>query len=134
MELYYGVVYRDYLMESYYGIVLRNHITGLHYRIIMGVYYGRILWNHITEFPCQKEPGQPLDVPRAPWNAWDPPGRHQDPWGTTGDPTATKTTIPQQIYSARSSRLLHPNLFVATHHPSEPRDVPDRPVTRLGCA
>ena len=33
----------------------------------------------------------------------------------------TKTAISQQIYSASSSQMLHPNLFVATHRSSEPR-------------
>ena len=37
----------------------------------------------------------------------------------------TKTAISRQMYRARDCRLLHPNLFVATHHPSKPRDLPD---------
>ena len=31
----------------------------------------------------------------------------------------TKTPISRQTYSARRSRLLHPNLLVATHHPKD---------------
>ena len=32
----------------------------------------------------------------------------------------TQTPICQQVHSARSSRLLHSNQFVATYHPSDP--------------
>ena len=33
--------------------------------------------------------------------------------------TTTKTAISRQMYSARSSRLLHPNLLVATRRPKD---------------
>ena len=42
----------------------------------------------------------------------DHPGPPRPPW-------TTKTAIARQIYSARSSRLLHLNPSVATHHPKE---------------
>ena len=41
--------------------------------------------------------------------------------------TPMTTTTSRQMCSARRHRLLHPNHFDATHHPSEPRDLPDSP-------
>ena len=43
-----------------------------------------------------------------------------------------KADVLWQIYYAESSRLLHPNLLVAMHHPSEARDLLDSPDTPLG--
>ena len=41
--------------------------------------------------------------------------------------TTTTTTISRRVCSATSCRLVHPNPFVVTHHPSEPQDLPDGP-------
>ena len=70
-ELYHGIILWGYIMEGlyigefygtvlqdriqlYYGIMLRNYTTGLCYGIILQdqlteSYYGMILWNYITE-------------------------------------------------------------------------------------
>ena len=67
-------------------------------------------------------PGTPLGPPR------DDPGIPGDP---REPPRTTKTSISKQIYSARSSRLLHPNPFVARHHsedPPQPNGAPFGPL------
>ena len=89
MELNYESILRNRNTESYYGNVLLNWVPGIH--------------------------GSPWRPPgQAPGN---PPGRPWDLQGPPDPPQATKTDIAQQIYSARSSRLLHLNPLVATQTP-----------------
>ena len=61
----------------------------------------------------QGHPKDPSETPRGP--PGDAPGTRHGPWGLRSKKTAT----PPQISSPRSSRLLHPNPFVATHHPKD---------------
>ena len=108
MELYYDIL-RDKITELYYGIILRNHITESYYGIIL------------RKYPYEQDHGDPRGVPGAPWDLREPPGHtpgtsRGGPWDPPGN---AKTAICQPIYSARRSRLLHPNPFVATHDPKD---------------
>ena len=133
MELYDGIVLRDCLMELYYRITLRNHITESYYRIILRNYtvelrYQIIFMKRIPARPrtSPETPGipgipwaRPLGHPGTPLGprarAWDPRDAPGDPWDLQEPPWTTKTAISQQIYSARSSRLLCSNLLVGAH-------------------
>ena len=136
MGLYCGIIFWHHITESYYGIILRNRITES--------YYGIILLKYIKELYLRKGSRGSLGSPRSPRGhpgtprarPWDPRGRPWDPWacpwnppgaplaytGPPGAPTDHKAAIFQQIASARSFRLLHPNPFVATHHSEDPLD------------
>ena len=72
--------------------------------------------------------GIPGESPETPGTSGDHPctplGPPRTPLGfpgtPLGPPQTTKTAMSSQIYSARSSRLLHPNPFATTHHSKDP--------------
>ena len=90
----------------------------------MELYYEIILWNRIEELYHEII----LGVPGVPWDLLGPLGTplghpgdaHGIPGDTRGTPWTTRTAIYLQSYSARRSRLLHPNPFIATHEPKYP--------------
>ena len=140
MGSYYLIISRNYITGLYYRIILHDCITGLYYGIqlqdyVTESYYGIILWSHITErsWNClrtrryEKDPGGAQDVPGSPWDLRGPrrhaqrtlPGTPLGPLGDPRAPTAHKTQISRQIYSATSSRFLCSNLLVGTHGPKD---------------
>ena len=89
MELYYGIVLRDYSMESYHRIMLQKHIMETKYGVIlqndiMELYYGIILMKRIPRMP--RTSLEPPGIPGIPWaRPWDPRGPPWDTPGTSGD-------------------------------------------------
>ena len=106
-ELYYGIVLQDYITDLFYGIILQNYITELHCRIVLGNrtmgLYHRIIWR---SHPYARVPGVPQGVPGDPWVLQGPGHAPRD---LGGPQRTTKTATSGHMYSARSSRLLHPN-------------------------
>ena len=111
---------RNYITGSYHGIILRHDIMELYYGIIF------IKWGWLgrprSPLGSQGFPGRAPGAPRGrSWNPkarpWDPPRISlRAPGHAPGNPRGPpKATIDQQIYSARSSRLLCPNLLVGTY-------------------
>ena len=112
MKLYDGIPSHNHFMELYYGVILRNDIMECYYRMIL----------------IKSIPGIPGESPEPPGASGMPPGTPLGPpGGAPGTPresragalTDHKNVISQHISSARSSCLLHPNPFVATHHPED---------------
>ena len=125
-ESYDRMMLWSYITESYQGIKFRNYMIELYYRII--------LIKRIPVIPgeCPEPPETSGDAPVTPMG--HPMGAPGTLWAP---PRTTGTAISQRMFSARSSRLLHPNPFVATRHaknspgPLYPVYVEDRVLQRV---
>ena len=124
MELYCGLILMNCIKESNYGNTLQNHVRVSYYGVplridIIDSFYRNIyIYDEIIlrNYPVERNPGIPGTSPA-------PPGNPGTPWGPCWDlPRTTQTATAQQNYSSRSSRLLHTNPFVATHHSEDPLD------------
>ena len=126
-QLYCGIVFQKYITEWGYGIILQNYVMELYYRkymtelcygTVLGnctrklcyeVYYRIISWKHVMEFDYSI-----LGIPVTLQCPFVPLGNLSGRPRTGPPPRTTKTAISQQVKSARSFRMLHPNPFVAT--------------------
>ena len=145
-DLYYGFICWNHISKVYCGIVLRRYITA---DTLPHVYYGRCitagtLWQiyyrrySMADVLWLTYYGRYITAIIL-WQIWYSTYVTADIlrpmyYGiyTTADILrTTETAISPQICSARSGRLLHPSLLVATHHPREPRDLPDSAMYRF---
>jgi hypothetical protein len=115
-QVHYGrYITADILRQIYYGRditadILRQIYYGIYIEISRQIYYGRYITAIILRQVYYSR-YITADILRQIYY-----GRY-----ITADMlrTTTKTAISRQISSDRSSRLLHPNLLVATHRPKD---------------
>ena len=99
------------MTSLYYWIIIWDYVMGLYCRFVL-------VWNYITE-----------SNHRYLLRNYITELYHRIELRNYN--STTTTTIFRQTCSTRSTWLVHPNPYVATHHPSaapsEPRDLPDSP-------
>ena len=158
MGVYYGIMLRDYIKQLYRGNILRQIYFGRHITkdILRQTYYGRILrqiyyGRYSTAYILRKIYYGRYIMADISWQIYLSNYMTADILRQiyysryiTADVlhkihdnqyiASAKNFHISEMYSARSSRWLHPNPSVATHHPSEPRDLPDSAENPLRCA